>query len=160
MGRLALCAVTLAACAARGIEAQTATQRVTFRVTALSRVTVSADLSPMVISDAVAGAAPASVTTSGGSYAITTTERRQKITAALDASLPGGVTLELSMAAPPGASSSGLVALNTEASDVVTGIDAIAATALPMTYRLSATEPVFMPTAQTRLVTFTIVAAP
>src|SRR3954469_2900656 len=101
----------LALCGARHIDAQTATQRVTFQVNALNRMAVSGSQTPMAITTAAAGMAPTPVIGSGGTYTLTTNERNQKITAAIDASLPAGVTLEVALSAPVGAVSSGLVPL-------------------------------------------------
>jgi len=114
--------------------------------------------SPLVINSATAGSAPTSVTASGTSYAITTNEANQKIAASLDQALPSGVTLEVALAAPGGATSAGNVALSTAASDVVTGISSVAASSLPITYRLSATAQAQMSMPEARTVTFTIVS--
>lgn len=140
------------------LGAQTATQEVRFQVTAINQIGVTGGPAPMVISSAVAGSAPTSVTASGGSYAITTNEANKKITASLDAALPTGVQLEVSLAAPQGASSAGEMPLSTAAADLVTGISTLAASALPITYRLSAEPTVHMPTPVARIVTFTIVS--
>lgn len=151
--------IALAAFAAFGdLEAQTATQVVRFQVTAINQIGVTGAPAPMVISNATAGSAPASVTASGGSYAITTNEANKKITASLDAALPTGVRLEVSLAAPQGASTAGDVQLGTAGADLVTGISTLAASALPITYRLSADATVHMPVPETRTVTFTIVS--
>jgi hypothetical protein len=68
------------------------------------------------------------------------------------------VRLEISLAAPQGAASAGEVFLGTGASDLVTGISSVVASALPITYRLSADAIAHMPAPQTRTVTFTIVS--
>lgn len=138
-------------------RAQTATQVVRFEVTAINQIGVSGSAAPLVINSATAGSAPASVVSSGGSYAVTTNESNKKITAAVDQALPSGVTLEVSLAAPIGAASANYVPLATSSSDLVTGISSLTASSLPINYRLSATPAVFMG-AQTRTVTFTIVS--
>jgi hypothetical protein len=138
-------------------RAQTATQVVRFEVTAINQIGVSGSAAPLVINSATAGSAPASVVSSGGSYAVTTNEANKKITASVDQALPSGVTLEVSLAAPSGAASSNYVPLGLSSSDVVTGISSLTASSLPINYRLSATPAVFMG-AQTRTVTFTIVS--
>ena len=143
--------------AAPGAGAQTATQVVRFEVNAINQIGVSGNPSPMVINSATAGSAPASVVSSGTSYAVTTNEANKKITVAVDQPLPAGVTLEISLAAPSGASSANYVQLGTAASDVVTGISSTTASSLPISYRLSATPAVQM-SAQARTVTFTIVS--
>ena len=150
------CAVLMAA-AATDATGQTATQLVRIQVNAISQIGVSGTPGPLVISNATAGLAPTSVTASGGSYAVTTNEQNQKITASIDQSLPDGVTLEVALQPPAGASSAGSVPLGTAASDVVTGITAQAATALPIMYRLSA-GPQAQVAPATRTVTFTIVS--
>lgn len=151
--------IAFAAVVALGdLEAQTATQVVRVQVTAINQIGVTGGPAPMVISSATAGSEPASVTASGGSYAITTNEANKKITASLDAALPAGVRLEVSLAAPQGASSAGDIQLSTDGADLVTGISALAASALPITYRLSADASVQMPVPATRTVTFTIVS--
>jgi hypothetical protein len=138
--------------------AQTATQVVRFEVNAVSQIGVSGSPAPMIVSTAAAGSAPSTVTAGGTTYAVTTNESNQKITASLDLSLPDGVTLEVSLAPPAGAASAGSVSLSTAGTDVVTGISATAAAALPITYRLSATPVVMMSAPAVRTVTFTIVA--
>jgi hypothetical protein len=138
--------------------AQSATQVVQFQVTAVNQIAVSGDPSPLVIVTATAGSAPTSVVGTGTSYAITTNESNKKITASLDQPMPTGITLEVALAAPTGAVTSGSVVLGTAGADVVTGITAMAASSLPITYRLSATPAVHMPTPASRTVTFTIVS--
>jgi len=143
---------------ARAANAQTATQVVRFQVNAVSQIGVTGGPAALVIGSAVAGSAPTSVTASGTSYAITTNELNQKITASLDQALPAGVTLEVALAAPDGATSAGSVALTTAGADVVTGISRTVASSLPITYRLSATPMVQISAPDARTVTFTIVS--
>lgn len=140
------------------LDAQTATQVVQFQVTAINQIGVTGAPAPLVITTATAGSDPTSVSANGGSYAVTTNEANKKITASLDEPLPAGVRLEISLAAPLGAASSGDVSLSTGAADLVTGISWLAASALPITYRLSADATVHMPVPATRTVTFTIVS--
>lgn len=137
-------------------QAQTATQTVTFSVVPMSRAAVSAFAGPIVVSTASAGA-PTSASMGGSSYAIATNETNQKISAALDAPMPSGVSLAVSLAAPAGAASTGSMTLGTAAADVVTGISAVSATSLPIVYKLSASSTAVV-AAGTRTVTFTIVA--
>lgn len=128
-----------------------------FEVRAVSQIGISGSPSPLVINSATAGGQPTSVTSTGSSYAITTNEVNQKITASIDQAMPGGVTLEVSLAAPTGAMSAGNVTLGTAGADVVTGISSLREVALPISYRLSATTAAQLG-ASTRTVTFTIVA--
>jgi len=154
-GILGAMAITMAFADAR---AQTATQVVRFQVNAINQIGVSGSPAPMAITTASAGSASTSVTTNGTTYRITTNESNQKITAALDHGLPPGVTLEVSLAAPTGATSVGTTPLTTTGADVVTGISKTAAVALPITYRLSATPSVQMSAPAARTVMFTIVS--
>jgi len=121
-------------------------------------VAVSGSPTPLVINSAAAGSAPTSITGTGTSYAVTTNETNQKITASIDQPLPSGVTLEVTLAAPTGAASAGAVPLTTSGADVVTGISSSSASALPITYRLSATPTVQVGAPASRVVTFTIVS--
>ena len=151
-------AVVVAVGAFAGVaEAQTATQVVRFQVNAINQIAVSGSVLPMVINSATAGSAPAAVTATGSTYAISTNESNQKITASLDQAMPSGVQLEVSLVAPGGAASAGNVALGTASADVVTGISSTAASSLPITYRLSAT-PIAQVSPSTRTITFTIVS--
>ncbi|HEX7938307.1 MAG TPA: hypothetical protein VF483_04895, partial [Gemmatimonadaceae bacterium] len=118
--------------------AQQATQVVHFRVDAVSQLAVSGNPAPLVVSAAIAGQSPASATASTTTYAISTNESNQKIVASLDQQMPSGTNLEVTLAAPTGASSRGAVALATSGADLVTGISTTAASDLPITYRLSA----------------------
>jgi hypothetical protein len=149
-------ALSLAASSVSG--AQTATQVVRFQVTPVSQISVAGTTAPLVINSASPGSAPTSVSAAGGSYAVTTNEANQKITASVNQAMPPGITLEVTLGAPDGAASSGSIALGTAASDVVTGISGVAAPALPIAYRLSATAGASVTTPQSRTVTFTIVA--
>jgi hypothetical protein len=155
--RLALAGAIAAIVPVADAHAQTATQVVRFEVNAINQIGVSGAPAPLVINSATAGAAPASVTAGGTSYAVTTNESNKKITASVNQALPAGVTLEVQLAAPSGASSADYVQLGTSSADVVTGISSTTASSLPITYRLSATPTVQM-SAQARTVTFTIVS--
>jgi hypothetical protein len=143
--------------AAGSASGQTATQVVQFSVNPVSQLAVSGNPAPLVISAAVAGQAPASTTGSTTTWAISTNELNQKIVASLDQSLPSGLNLEVTLAAPSGASSRGAVPLATAGADVVTGISTTASSALPITYRLSASVSAAVVSA-TRTVTYTVVS--
>ena|SRR5688500_10325162 len=155
--RLVVLAGAMTLVPSENARAQTATQVVRFEVNAINQIGVSGAPAPLVINSATAGAAPASVTAGGTSYAVTTNESNKKITASVNQALPAGVTLEVQLAAPSGASSADYVQLGTSSADVVTGISSTTASSLPITYRLSATPTVQM-SAQARTVTFTIVS--
>ena len=137
--------------------AQTATQVVRFEVNAVNQIGLSGSPAPLAITTATAGSSLTSVTSGGSSLAVTTNETNKKITAALDQPLPAGITLEVTLAAPAGASSRDYVPLSTSGADLVTGISSTNAASLPLTYRLSATPQAALGV-QTRTVTYTIVS--
>jgi len=136
--------------------AQQATQVVRFEVIAKNLFIVVGSPAPLVMDSAVAGSAPASVTAGGSSYAIVTSETNQKITASIDAVMSAGLSLEVSLAAPAGAASLGAVRLSKHGSEVLRGISEVAASALPITYRLNV-APFARMTTQLRMVTFTMI---
>jgi hypothetical protein len=82
----------------------------TISLTALGTLTISA---------ALPGGQPIGSTNNTGKYSVNVVSGRMKVTAQLDAPLPPGVTLTITLAAPSGAVSLGGVALNTIAQDVV-----------------------------------------
>ena len=88
-------------------------------------------------------------------YAITTNMDKRKITAALDAEMPSGVTLEINLTPPPGASSAGFRPLSPSAQDLVTGISRKAAGGLPINYKITVLSWVATQTGQ-RMVTLTL----
>lgn len=138
-------------------DAQTATQVVRFEVTAINQIGVTGSPAPLAITSATAGSSLTSVTSTGSNLAVTTNESNKKITAAIDQPMPSGVTLEVTLVAPTGASSANYVPLSTAGADLVTGISATNAVSLPLTYRLSATPQASIGT-QTRTITYTIVS--
>lgn len=142
---------------AESLLAQTARQTVTFRVVPMSRVAVSGPASPVIVGTATASRALDRAPGRGASYTITTNESNQKIAASLDAPMPSGVSLAVSLAAPAGAVSAGSTDLGTASADVVTGISGVSATALPIVYTLSASADTAV-APRKRVVTFTITA--
>ncbi|MDB4950807.1 MAG: hypothetical protein JWM27_3456 [Gemmatimonadetes bacterium] len=158
MKTIATAAAALVATAAfaGSAAAQTATQDVGFEVQAISQIAFSGSPT-LTISTATAGSAPTSATASG-SYAVTTNETNQKITAEIDATMPTGVTLTASLAAPSGGTSAGVKTLSTTAQDVVTGISTLNQSGLSVSYGLSATSAAGVVAADSRTVTYTILA--
>jgi hypothetical protein len=153
--RFAVPAAALLVLAAGSAKAQ-ATQDVSFEVQAVNELAFTGSPT-LVINAATAGSAPTSAT-ANASYAITTNETNRKITAQVDSDLPTGVTLSVTLAAPAGGTSAGAVTLGTTAQDVVTGISTVNASGLNVGYTLSATTAAGVVAADTRTVTYTIVA--
>ena len=138
--------------------AQSATQVVSFRVNPISEIVMSGSPAPITVDAPRSGSQPTSATMGGTSYAITTNEGNQKISAALDRSMPNGVSLAVALGAPDGGASRGSVALGTRAADLVTQIPPGAARGLPIVYTLNATPAARQGASGTRIVTYTISA--
>ena len=136
-------------------SAQTATQTVTFEVTAINQISVTGAPS-LVINTATAGSAPTSVTAAANSWSVTTNQSTAMITASIPSAMPTGLTLSANLIAPAGATSAGLIALGTTAVNVVTGITKLNSAALGLTYQLDATAAAGVVSSSTRVVTYTI----
>ena len=137
--------------------AQSATQTVTFSVSPINALSVSADPGALTVNSATAGSPPNAATNSATSYAITTNETKKKITAAIDQAMPAGLTLQVNLQAPTGATSAGAVTLGTAAADVVTGISKLNESGKTITYTFSATTAAGTVSSTSRTVTLTIV---
>ena len=149
---IAVCgSLALALCAGQ-VQAQTATQMVRFKVVAMNRVAIASASASLTMQRPSAANVRTTAAVAGSSYGITTNEANQKITASLNAPLPRGVSLSVALAAPDGAKSKGTKALGTASADVVTGITAVSASELPITYTLSGSAEKIGP----RVVTYTI----
>jgi len=136
------------------LEAQTATQTVTFSVVSSSRAAIANVAAPLTIRTASNRTTSASV--AGSSYAITTNELNQKISASLNEAMPSGLSLAVSLSPPAGASSRGTTRLGATAADVVTGISATNAMSLPLVYTLTASS--VPDQSNHRIVTYTVTA--
>lgn len=136
----------------------TATQTVTFAVSAINELSVSGSPGALTVATATAGAAPNVVTDSTTSYAITTNEEGRKITGSIDTNMPSGVTLSITLAAPTGGSSAGKLALSTTSIDLVNGISTLNESGKTITYELAATSAAGVLSSATRTVTLTILA--
>lgn len=139
--------------------ANTATQTVTLEVQAIDEISVSGNPGPLVVSTATAGSQPDQVTDTSTTYSITTNGTNKKITGAIDTAVPAGVTLQVNLAAPTGATSLNDVTLSITAADLVTGISQVAESALTVTYKLSATVTAGVIVSTSKTVTFTIADA-
>jgi hypothetical protein len=134
-----------------------ATQSVTFQVDAINKISVSGDPGSLAINTAVAGSAPTSVSDASTTWAVTTNQTNSKVTAAIDAAMPTGVTLSLGMQNPTGATST-TVSLGTVDADAVTGITKLNESGKVVTYTLAATSAAGVVSSISRTVTLTIVA--
>ena len=141
---------------ARTALAQTATQTVTFQVTAINQISITGAAPTLIVNTAVAGSAPTTATSSGITWAVTTNQTAAKINASIPSNMPAGLTLSADLGAPGGAASTGNQALSTTAVDLVTGITKLNSSGLSLTYSLDATTAAGVVASGTRVVTFTI----
>jgi hypothetical protein len=158
--RIALAAAAASMLCVGTVGAQsTASHNVSYSVSAINQIAVTGAPS-LSITTATAGSAPASVTDATSSWAITTNQTTKKLTASLNSDMPSGVTLEVSAAAPSGATGAGYKTLSSASVDVVTGISQVAGSGLTLTYRLSATLAAGAISSSSKTVTYTLVTGP
>jgi hypothetical protein len=149
-------ASALAVGAARIAVAQTATQTVTYQVTAINQISITGAAPSLIVNAAVAGSPPTTATSSGITWAVTTNQTAAKINASIPSNMPVGLTLSANLGAPGGATSTGTQSLSTTAIDLVTGITKLNSSGLSLTYSLDATTAAGVVASGTRVVTFTI----
>lgn len=121
------------------MAANTAQQTVTYEVTAINEISVSADPGNLVVNTATAGSQPTADTDATTTWAVTTNESTKKMTGSINTDMPANTTLEVNLTAPTGGSSQGDVTLSTTDGDLVTAISTVAESGLTITYTLSAT---------------------
>ena len=117
----------------------------------------------MRVSSAVAGSEPLPITMAGGTYSITTPSpnRTHAITAQLNANMPAGTTLAITLAQPtPQSTSLGAVSLDVTARNVVTGIRRNANATAAITYTFTPTTAAGVIPLSSRTVTLTIIQFP
>ena len=149
--------MTILAVHPQAVVAQTATQVVTFSVVLSSRVAIGNLASAAPVEAAVAyRKIRTSAVVAGATYAVATSEANQKITASLDAPVPGNLSLAVALDPPRGAASKGLRGLSTTGTDVVTGITGSEGAVLPMRYRWNSAAAAAV--LRNRIVTYTITA--
>ncbi|MEP6999962.1 MAG: hypothetical protein ABI969_05760 [bacterium] len=137
------------------LQAQTATQTVTFAVNAINQVAFVGSPS-LTITTAIAGSAPMSVTDATASWAVTTNQSTAKITASIPTAMPAGLTLSVNLGAPAGATSALFKPLAVASVDLVTNVTKVAQGGMSVTYKLDATAAAGVITSSTRVVTYTI----
>ena len=161
-GRI-LAAMALLTGATSVATAQTATQTVTFAVNAINRISVSGPAS-LTVNTATAGSQPSDAVSSGITWAITTNQASQKVTAELTAAsggdMPAGLTLTADMAQPSGASTDGAQALSTTPVRLVNGITRVAQSGMALTLTLSANVSAGSVASTTRDILYTITTGP
>ena len=116
----------------------------------------------MRVSSAVAGSEPVPVTVAGGTYTVTTpvANRTYAITAQLNANMPTGSTMAITLAAPPGGTSLGAVAMDVTARNVVTGFGRNLNSTQNISYTFTATAAAGVVPLSSRTVTLTVIRFP
>ena len=124
-------------------------------------LTVSGSPPTFVVSTAIAGSQPTSISSSL-TYFVKAKHPAgsQKITAQLDSPMPLGTTLSLSMVTPPSAVSMGTVSLDATPRDILISVDKENGSTYGMTYTFSATVAAGVVPSQSRLVTLTMSTYP
>ncbi len=127
-------------------------------------ISVSGNPGLLRISAAVAGSQPTPVSNATTTYTVNTPSAGGNptflVTMRLSANMPAGVTLTATLAAPPGATSAGAVALDVTARNVVTGIRKNTNSTQTITYTLNATAAAGVVANSSRTVTLTVAQAP
>lgn len=125
-------------------------------------LTVSGSPATLTITTAIAGNAPSPVTNGITTYFVKVKNIAgiHKITAQLNAPMPAGTTLTISMVAPAGATSLGAVTLDATPRDVVVNIDKENGATNTITYAFSATVAAGVVPVQSRTVTLSLVPTP
>ncbi len=144
--------------AGMAMAGSSATQTITCEVLAINELSVNGSPGALVVSTAVAGLSPDDAINASTLYSITTNcgTDAKKITAAIDTVMPDNVSLNITLAAPTGATSLNDVQLGTSPADVVTNIDAVAESKMAITYRLSATAAAGVVPNSVKVITLTI----
>jgi opacity protein-like surface antigen len=135
------------------------TQQVNIAVNGISQIAVTGGAQTLTISTAVAGSALTNATASV-TWAVTTNQTNQKLSASIDANMPAGLNLQVQAEAPTaGGLSTGPNSLSTSAVDLVSGFSQLAESGLDLTYTLSASLTAAV-ASMSRTVTYTITAGP
>jgi hypothetical protein len=127
-------------------------------------VAVSGSPGSFHVTTAIAGSEPTVISNSTTTYTIVTPtagNNTYKVTAQLNAAMPAGTTLTATFTAPAGGgSSTGAVALDVTARDMVTGIPKKLNSTQGITYQFAATASAGVIPVSTRTVTLTILQFP
>ena len=131
---------------------------VSFTIDPINEINIAGTSLTLRVNAAVAGSQPTQVSQST-TYSISTNcvANTKKLTAAINSAMPSGLTLSINVTAPTGAASTGTTAVTNVAANVVTGIDAVAATDLSITFYLNATAAAGVVGAASKTLTLTLV---
>jgi hypothetical protein len=129
---------------------------------AANTITVSGSPAAMKVTTATAGFAPDAITNAVTTYTAKAKKATnpQKITGALNAVMPVGMTLTINLVPTTGATSDGTVTLDATTRELVGNITNTSNETHGITYVISATPAAGVVLSQTRTVTFTITTWP
>lgn len=123
---------------------------------AANSLTLSGNPSSFTISTATAGSNPPAVTNTSTTYSVSTVGTLT-ISGAINANLPTGTSLQVSLAAPSGGTSQGLQTMSTTSQNLVTNVKAVSkVSGLAITYQLTATADAAPVTNKTVTLTYTM----
>lgn len=116
----------------------------------------------MTVNAATAGSAPTAAVNAATTYFVKAKNPAgaQKITASINAPMPTGTTLALTLGTPPSAVSMGTVNLDTTTRDIMISIDHENGSTYGITYTFTATIAAGVVPAQSRTVTLTLTSYP
>lgn len=130
---------------------------ITLSLYGVNSITISGSPALMSITTATAGSAPTAVQNTSTTYGITTDVANAKITGKINTNTPTGVTLSVRLATPTGATTAGLVSMNTTNKNLITAIPInTSVSGLQITYQLSATSKAVPASNVSRTLTLTI----
>lgn len=127
---------------------------------AQAALSVSGNPGVLAVRTAVPGSPPESVSEQSTSYSLTSLTTTSRVVGRLDQSLPAGVTLKVTLAAPGGATSLGAVTLTTLDQNLVRLILPGDYSGLAIRYELSATTSAGTITVSSVAVTLTVLPDP
>lgn len=129
----------------------------TIEVKPITRISVTGNPNPLIISDAVPGADLSSVSDANTRYNLTTNLDNMKIVASISDKMPPGTTLMVRLSSSK-AESAGTVDLSSAVTpvDVVTGISRCSEMNQSISYTFAANADVSQIPAQSRVVTLTL----
>lgn len=134
----------------------TATQSVTYQVTAINEISASGNPSALIVNSATAGSQPDAATDATTTFAVTTNSSNKKITGKIDTAMPANTLLKATLTAPTGATSAGQVTLTASDQDLVTGISLLAESGKTISYEFSATLSAGIVSSASKTVTLTL----
>lgn len=148
-------ALALLTFAVAGTAGAQNTQTINFSVAEVRQIAVSGTVT-LDITTAVAGSPLTQASDNASTWAVTTNVTGAKVSASLDSDMPAGLTLQVDLGAPAGATAAGPQTLSSAAVDLVTGVSTVAASGLSMKYTLDATLAAGAVASGSRTVTYTI----